>query len=814
MPDNPSSTQPLTVTADGTPPQRRIVTAAGAWKSYQDAIATSRLDDLRFASIRGINDRLPPVDPQELRDQGLDNAPNINLGQFSSKVDTYVSTWTDHNCSGDRMADLQYKRINFNTVEEWTRANEYGKKCFNDCIKLWETEEIEDLSPFICERVICDKQMGLFGIGVLKFQDAIDWRPKAVPSRKVRPSRGTKVTLNNCQALFIDQSYTVSELWNYVRDEKVAKETNWNREPVIKILYERSKTTAPGTSTFETLAEWENRVRNNDTYLQYDFRLIELVDCYFKEFNTKERGEGISHYVVPREGGADPEFLYERDREFKRWSEIIIPFCDSVGPEGEWHGVKGFGDSIYDGCHLNNLLYNQTVLAAIMTMQPMFQAGDESDREKLKQIVFTRLGILFPDVAVSQVKIEADISAALAVLGESNRVINTNTRIFPQNDAQPGGEQPTATQVSFDRQDQAAFTSLQIKFYRLTGADRLFAEMYRRISQSPEKYPKSWPGGHAAAEFRKRMKEYGITPKQYQDPQFVRANRSGGSGNMALDGQKADMALQVATPGRGQNNARKEKLRALYGDERVEEFFEDEAPPTPEDVVIQLENTTLQQGQFIEAFPFQPAERHLGDPSPEGKGHLAVLAATLMAARQIDEAGIETALQDAMKLAKVLEATLQHCAEHTKFLMANPQNEMLVKNLSKVLIEARGFTMNFAKSIERAVQTQQGEQQPQMDAKSQAVLMKAQADIEALKLKTMAEIQTEAMKQQLRLEGMQQTAESRRILKEADAAQKLGIDAEKALIQQQRDAISLETEKKKADAKTRAKKNTKPNEPR
>lgn len=809
MAKSSSATEPLTVTMDGRAPERRVTTAAGAWKSYQDAVMTAALDDLRFASIRGIFDGFPPQDPRELQDQGLQDMPNINLRQFSSKVNTYVSTWVDHNCSGDQWYEVKFKRDKFDTVEEWVRANDYGQRCFNDCIKLWDSPDQEDPSWFIFQRVVCDTQMGLFGVGVLQFRDPIDWRPKAVPSRKVLPSRGTKITLENCQALFIENPYTVAGLWKYIKDEETAKQTKWNREPVLQVLYTKTRNTQSGVGGFESMAEWENRIRDNDTFLQYDFRLIDLVDCYFQEFDTSQNGDGITHCVVLKDGTSSTDFLYENEREVKRWREIIIPFCDSAGPEGDWHGVKGFGDLIFDGCHQNNLFYNFLSRMAIISGLPNFQSASESDREKLKQIVFTPLGILFPDVQLQELKINADFTGGLAILAESNRVINTNTRIFPQND-QAGGEQPTATQVTFDRQDQAAFTSLQIKFYRITGADPLGSEMYRRISRSAEDYPESWPGGPAAKEFRKRMKKYGITESQYQTPQYVRAHRGGGTGNMALDLQKAKEVLQVATPGRGQENARKEVVRAIQGQDRVEEFLEFDQPPTPEDVVIGLENTTLQNAQMINAFPFQPHERHLGDPTPDGEGHLAVVASALEAARQIDAQGIETALQDAIKLEKVLEASLTHSAQHTKFLGELPSNEQIFKDLSKVLVEARGFNQNFAKSIEAAVQKQQQEQQPQQqDPKVQAIMMKAQAEIESLKAKTAAEIQISGVKQQQKLSNMQMTADARRAEREQKASLEMGIQAEQSLIDQQRQAIDLQNEVKKGEAKTRAKKNTK-----
>lgn len=201
--------EPLTIDEKGNPPKNRITTASAAWTSYQQAMMTAALDDARYASIRGIYDGMPPVDPADLRSQGLEDVPNFNLRQHQAKVNTYVSTWIDHNCGGDKWADIQLKRENFDSLDEWRNASEWCSRKFNEALKYWDGTEEQDPSHFIFERVITDTQMGLFGIGVQHFQDHIDWRPCAVPTRNVMPSRGTKIMLNNCQALFIKKPYTV-----------------------------------------------------------------------------------------------------------------------------------------------------------------------------------------------------------------------------------------------------------------------------------------------------------------------------------------------------------------------------------------------------------------------------------------------------------------------------------------------------------------------------------------------------------------------------------------------------------------------------
>lgn len=780
-----------TVDAEGTPPVNRISNAQGLWGAFQESVMYAGRQDVRFASIRGCYDGFPPVNPAELDAQGLRDAPNINTKQMAAKLNTYVSTWIDHNTGGDQWFDVTCKPQHAANAQEWNSWNQDLTQFFNEAIKEWGDTGTQNASQFIFQSCVRDTQMGLFGIGIAYFTDPIDWRWKAIPTRKVYAPEGTELILGNCEALFVEDRMSVTQLYRLVKDPD-KKDNPWNRKAVLTALYNRTAQNQFGaTGQLETFASWENRVRNNDSWLNNNFSQVQIVHGYVQEFDTYREKDGISHYVILRDG-LNEDYLYERSREYQVWDDVLVTFADNAGPEGDWHGVKGFGDMIFDGCHFNNLMFNQIALGAIMTTLPMFQASSDSDRQKLNQIVFSRLGILFPDVQIAQLKLDVDLGGGMAVLGESNRILNTNTRIFPQNDTDAQRKTPTATQVSFDRQDQAQFTSGQIKLYRITGADRLGFAMYKRLAKPASKYPESWPGGKAAAEFRRKCKARGIPEKCYSDPQSVRATRSGGSGNMALDTMKAKEAMAVATPGQGQMSARREVIASLYGRERVSEFIQEEPVMTPENVIVGLENAVLEDGKIIPAYPFQPPELHLGVASIEGGGHLGVAMAAQQAATLLseDKELLKANVEDAQKLNRVIEACFSHIAQHGQFMATVPLYEKEVQALSKFLRELQRFHQAFGEDVATAMQ--EAQPQGQQDPEMVKTLLKAQADAQALMIKTQAEIQANWAKTQAKIAGQAVTAESRQRVNEINAianaerknreqAMDLGIQAEQAL---------------------------------
>jgi hypothetical protein len=349
------------------------------------------------------------------------------------------------------------------------------------------------------------------------------------------------------------------------------------------------------------------------------------------------------------------------------------------------------------------------------------------------------------------------------------------------------------------------------------------AEQYRRLTASASDYPEIWPGGETAKWFRDKMKGYGLTPKQYQEVDYVRASRTGASGNQALDTYKANTVLGIASPGVGQRNARAELVASLYGYERIGEFIQEDGQPTPEQVVIGLENTTLQNAQAIDAYGFQSHEIHLGQPSAEGMGHLALLATAQMAAEQIMETGIDRAMQDAMKLANVLEVATAHTGQHAQFLSQMgfrkniPEMAQATNDLMKLLNDFTQFTENFKEAIANTMERVQKEQQPQQqDPEAAALMAKTQAEIEALMAKTQADIEAMQQKHSMKLAMQAETTQSRTRSKEAANAQTLGIQAQQAAIDAERQkaelqqdmmsktidtAMKVSAEKKKAAAK-------------
>lgn len=716
---------------DGKAPKRRIATPSAMWQSYQQMLQYNCRRDVRFGDIEMIHMGMPPTPMRTNERNGQADLPNINTKQFQSKVRTYVETWTAINAMGDGYAEVK-AYFPKDPMEEERRSKVLTEE-FNTSIRLWDIEHEDDFesgNDYVLECAARDTQMGLYGLGVSYFRDSVDFRFSTIPTRKVLVPDKTKVTLKNCSALYIVDDISVTDLYGKIG------EPGWNKEAILRNLYDHVEMMNKSAARQYSYAEWIEQIRENDSWLLNDFLPVRIIYGFVKEFDgtitqmaiTDLYGTGQQLSKGPNSGNKEYEegarnFLYERTNVATRWRQVLVPFADNAGPEGTWHGIKGFGDLIFDGCHLGNVQFNAAAKAGVMRNLMMFQAGTEADADKLDQVTFCPFGMLAPGLDLVEKQFEGDIDGALSVFGMNSQIMSENTRISPPNEKTVTNEQPTATQVTADRADRAQLTTLQIGIYRSVGQDPLFGEMYKRISAPAKDYPESWGGGMVAKRFRECCKKRGIPEADLRKVKLVRANRNVGSGDMALDIMKAKELLAVATPGMGQSNARKEMVAALKGVEMVPAFIEEKPQPSPEDRVISTENNLIQLGQVPMAMGSDDQQAHI-------IAHMQLLTQASTAAAQLQDQGIAPQeLEGAKKLNNLLVAGIQHVAQHVALMAEVPRMgntpalyEQAVQGLKKQLNNLQQISDSLGEDVAKAEQQAQPQMSPEM--------MKAHVDMQ------------------------------------------------------------------------------------
>lgn len=807
-----------TVDSKGQAPKRRCSTPSAMWDGYQKARNMNVRRDARFGDIQGIFNGFPPTPPATQERNGMADLPNINTKQFQAKVMTYAGTWVALAAQGDGYAEVKARHEDSMEAE---RRSKLLTKHFNRAIRLWDNDDWEQGNQYILRSAARDTQMGLFGIGVAFFRDDKDFRWHIIPTRNVLVPDRTRLDLSNCPALWVIDEISVSDLYG------MRGKDGWNDKAIERALYEHVELLTGTQNTGSNYSEWVNRIRNNDTWLFSEYNPVRMIHQFTMEFDGT-----ISHSIltdlwanassVERMSKLKEEdgnsFIYDKVKVAKRWQQVIVPFADNAGPECDWHGVKGFGDLIFDGCHLNNLMFNRAAIGAVLTNMLMFKGMNENDAQKLDQITLTNLGIMPVGLEMEQQRFQADIEGAMFMFNAGTQTISENTRISPQNEKTVTSEQPTATQVTADRADRAQLTSLQVMIYRSVGADVLFSEMYRRLSAPKSDYPESWGGGNVAKYFRECCERDGIPASELREIEYVRANRNGGSGDMMLDLMKAKELLAVATPGKGQLNARREVVSAVKGVEMVDAFIEEAPMPTPQDAEIGLENNLLQLGQAPEVFGWQ-------DPVAHVTKHLELMAQGAEVIPALTEQGIGPQnLEAAKKLNNFIAAGVAHVQGHLQMAASIPRTgkepalyEQFVKETTKQITNLDRMNQAFGEEIAKADQAQQPQMSPEMMKAQNDIAIdnaKAEADIARKDAAAKAKLGNMAIQAQARTEAKAQQQQLDSHVKAADAAQareQRSLEQMQQLIQnktefdQQIEQTAIEGELKIAQEKEKAK---------
>lgn len=770
--------------SEGKAPESRYQSASSAYGLFEKCNEDAAIDRERIVSLRGIYDNHPPDSQEALDECGLGDMPNINLGTFRAKIDAYSSAWMDLNTGGDGFYEVRCPDI----VPVDYREMVSGKltNFFNEAIGDWAAPGTHNGAMYIANSSIRDNQMGIFGIGPAAFLHPKDFRFTSIPLHRVIVPRGTHVTLNNCQVLFAKWKQTLPDMFDTIKDREGAIADGWNPAAVLWAIYNHTATHNTKHST-EDFIRWMNEARNNDPdWIKHGSPEVNLVHCYVQEFSQDGSPKKISHMIIPAGGLNEYGYLYYDPEAYDNYSQIIIPFVDRVGPEGDWHGIKGLGDDIFEICDHQNRLYNWTAANAILNGMPTFTSSNAEDKKRLQRITMTRMGVMYPGITPTQFKLNLDINGTIEMLGLSGRALDENTRIYgqaqtPQTSARGG--KPSPTEILQSIQSKTQFSSTQIKNYRCSGLDPLGTEMYRRVTA--DGYHEDDPGGKVAKDFRDKCKAAGIPKEVYQKPKLVRADRGGSSGNAAVDFQRATQVLTFATNGRGKANAQRKVIASLVGQDMTDAYFQMPSNiPTPEDGRIDMENQLAKTGNPPDALPTDDHLKHLGEVNPQAPGHIGDSLRTQQAAQNI-QANFDQYMSkigsDPLAVMRDLDSHIKHSGQHVQFMASSKVTEEASKPYAKILNDLHQFAVQFAGNMQKALLARRSDGGV-TDAKTGAILKKTQAEIQATDMKAQADIQRKNASHIVKLKNLQQAHGLRQVHKQQDQNADLALKVEKGMI--------------------------------
>lgn len=579
---------------------------------------------------------------------------------------------------------------------------------------------------------LCDLQMILHGIGTKVWENEYDWRPKSVLASNIYVPDTTNAQLDNCEMIMITSTWSVSMLWDKIKDPAVAKAMNWNVAAVKKAIMQ--STNADSQLLNWKWDRWEQALKNGDIYIsQTQTKRIDLCTLFVKELD----GEGgISQKIFTlRPDANNGEFLYDCPAKYTEWSNVLTAFTYDIGADGTWHSIKGLGTEIYAFCALLNNVKNSMADLVVTGIKPMWQAETTAQIEEFKMIKWGGGNLVPKGIMPLSMNIGSNLNPALAISQQFNETLSRNVGAYNASDVAAPTVEETAKSAMIRASERSKMTKGAHNRY-MRSCDKEYRETWRR-AVNPNIKP--WhSGGPEALEFQRRCyalcDKFGVPHSVLQEVTNVRANRSLGLGSAGMRIEIANQLMQniAQFDEIGQNEIKRMFVATMTSFHSVDAIVPSlgvTRDATNDEAVAAQENNAfnilMQQAEAV-VVPLQNHSLHL-------QSHLASIK------KDIDMCN--NGQEDPQICVNRIMSKIEHSGQHLNYLMQSPTKRQMANEVKQNLADAEEFASEVQQSVDadaanqEEIQAQQKEQDiDQMKAEFE-VNLKEQKQAAALNLK-------------------------------------------------------------------------------
>lgn len=611
-------------------------------------------------------------------------------------------------------------------------------------------------------------QMVVHGSGPMIWEDDTDWKATSRMAGQFLLPDDASADIEDWETAGCPRSYYPTKLWNIVKNEAAATARGWNVKAVKRAIMHAQPETV--TSAFGMQWErYEQDIRKGATGFDSRSKKIFVADLFQKEFSGQ-----ISHFIILRENygavpGADiatadsedpsAGFLFRKIGRFECFSQICCPFLYDVGPDGQWHSVKGAGPKIFDYCMASDLLTMRTIDGAMLATGPLLRAKDTKALSQTAIAAVAGATVVGPDYEVMQQRSFPDMQSPLLAKRDLQNAQQSNTGQYKQRVSEENQE-PTLGQAQMNMQQQQVLGEGDADRY-YDQLDRFHEERFRRLLAMGKKlYAKRKniaPTDDAASttltnsekgalKFYRSCVETDEIPEQIMEFENfcrIKATRLVGNGSSQMRtmiGDKLATYMPLVDE-RGRNFILRNNIAAIAGETYADAIVQPYGTPQMADShmsVATLENNALKT----------PNAEVLVDPSQDHVVHFGIhLQSVAQHAQQV-----QGGQGDPHELLLHLEQAGPHTHEHLQAIAQDPTRREQVKGMQEVWLGMSKMTDQLAQQVQEADQAA-ADQQPQQapDPALIAALAKVHGELTIKGQKAAGDMQLKAQKQQFQL---------------------------------------------------------------
>lgn len=739
-------------------PDSRIGTAADARSIIGVLTRAEQTRSLRRSKINGLLNGNRPWSQALLQSKGQGERTNLNLREGEGFVAAAKTPYYDLFREVDR-----YAQFTLDYGDEPTRQEEWSDKVamrYHYALDDWDGLEMAiQRSQY---------QMVVHGAGPMVWTNARDWRSESRMAGQILVPDDASADVEEWETCAIPRSYLPSDLWMEIKDESAATAAKWN-VPAVKEAIMKAAPDSLQERFGSTWEYYEGEIRKGSAGYDNKSKRIFVVDLFQKEFTGK-----ISHFIVVQSGtetaadttavtevkpgDEDKGFLYRKIGRYESFSQIVQSFLYDVGPDGQWHSVKGAGPKIFDFCEVSNRLTCRIIDGAMAASGLIVQAEDGN---ALQETAITHIAsgvVIHPKYKIHENRFGANLESPLIAKRDMRNTLSENTGQYRPS-YQGDKHAPTLGQEQLALSQQAILNKGDVnRYYR--SLDRWHRETFRRLlamgerlygtrkdlAPDAEKEARALtPSEQGALDFYRGCIRDGVPEEALKFENFcrIKATRSIGHGSQQMRLMIAEKLMTGVSmmDERARNIAQRMWASALGGQTVADLLFPRYDIPQLNDdhmALATLENNALRT----------PGGQVLITPRQDHAIHFQVHFTDLaMHAQQVKEGQ-----SDPMSLMVHLEQAGPHTHEHLFAMMGDPTRKAQLEEMQKAWLAMSKMADQLKQQLEEAAAAQQANQPAQApDPKLIAALAKVHGELDIKRTKIMGDLQLKAEKQRAQL---------------------------------------------------------------
>lgn len=699
-----------TLSDDGVAPESRFKDATSAREVYDAFFEADREASRKRAMNQLMFDGAPPYKQEELIAAGQAYRTNVNFGEAEDLLSDAQGAYVDMLQSVEVLFTAETK---FGATVDERNAN--AKEVCAEVSRM-----IRSWSGYFHQYLLRTTTFISQGVAVPIFRDDIDWRYDVKGLADFYVPRDSDAMEDSIEVAYARETFTITDLFNYIRNEEAAEVIGWDVEAVKKALIEHA-TKGSNKTTESSWEEFATMMKTDDLRVSARSNVVEVLYCWTREFD----GSVTQYILTKKPGSTATEFLYEKRNKYSAMSEAFCFFTYGVGNKGKLYEIRGLGSKIFSPIQVLNRMMCQHIDGSMISSSLVVQPKDENSLGKAQLSFRGPYSVLRPGTTVADVGTQNFSQNTLGVSRQMTDLIRSKAGGYTPSRALPDdGREMSQFEASARISNAAGMTVTNLILY-LEQEEKLLRQMVRRIVR--EDYNSDLPGGEFIEILHERLLAKGIPLEAlYQlDIESIKATRPVGAGSPAAR-ENAFRQLQEMAPAFdevGRRHLTRMRAANILGSFITASEFV--PPPTQARIpdgtkMAMMENIAMKAGERIEVIPDEFHIAHL-------EQHTAAMEQYVLAA----EEGTSTLAE----LVPLLFQLHEHSLAHLDFINSDPMSQAEAAMYRQALQNSGEILLNGMRQLEAENRANggpvaEGQDSAQVDPKQQEFMAKMQRDMQ------------------------------------------------------------------------------------